>query len=398
MMSMRLSLVVFGAVALLAGCATAKKAEPAPDFVTLAGRVVTTDAAPLPADKPLWRAIVPAAEAPAFVAATGGEWGAAIVVRIADGAIMALADSPTFDPNEFQTATVTGSRAFTTPYEPGSVMKSITFAMLLDQRAIDPTTPVDATWIQDYGEGGTLYDFGWHPSNLTAAGVLAVSSNTGTANLAQLIPDDTRKHYMEQFGFGAVSDVDFPGESAGILGEYWDARTRLNVSFGAGIATTILQVADAYTAIGNDGVRVPLKLIENCTYPDGTVVEPERAEPVQVVDAYAAATTLDLMEGVEAYYAGMGTDVTLPGYRFAVKSGTATVAEGGVYVDKSTVSFVGLAPAEDPQYVVMASIGLPYGGTSDLAAPVMRDIMSTTLTRYRVPPSSGARTDYPLYW
>lgn len=334
----------------------------------------------------------------AGVQTTGGEWGAAIVVRIEDGAIMALADYPTFDPNEFQTATVTGSRSFTTPYEPGSVMKSITFAMLFDQRVIDPDTPVDATWIQDYGEGGTLYDFGWHPSNLTAAGVLAVSSNTGTANLAQLISDDTRKAYMEKFGFGEETDVHFPGESAGILGDYWDARTRLNVSFGAGIATTILQVADAYTAIGNGGLRIPLKLIEHCTMPDGTVIEPERAEPVQVVDGYAAWTTLDLMEGVQDYYAGMGTDVTIPGYRLAVKSGTATVAEDGVYGEKSTVSFVGVAPADDPKYVVMASIGLPYGGTSDLAAPVMRDIMSTTLTRYRVPPSSGGRTDHPLYW
>src|SRR5690606_22563593 len=143
----------------------------------------------------------------AGVQTTGGEWGAAIVVRIEDGAIMALADYPTFDPNEFQTATVTGARSFTTPYGPGSVMKSITFAMLFDQRVIDPDTPVDATWIQDYGEGGTLYDFGWHPSNLTAAGVLAVSSNTGTANLAQLISDDTRKAYMEKFGFGEETDV-----------------------------------------------------------------------------------------------------------------------------------------------------------------------------------------------
>jgi len=334
----------------------------------------------------------------AGVSMTGAEWGQAIVVRIADGAIMSLADWPTFDPNEFQTATVTGSRAFTTPYEPGSIMKPITFALLLDQRAMAPETPVDATWIQDYGEGGTLYDFGWHPADLTAAGVLAISSNTGTANLAQLIPDELRRQYMLNFGLGDVTDVHFPGESAGILGEYWDERTRLNVSFGAGIATTIMQIAGAYVGIGNDGLRLPLKLVENCTYPDGTVVEPERAEPIQVIDQYAAHTTIDLMEGVQAYYLGTGTDVDLPGYRLAVKSGTATVAEGGVYGDKSTVSYVGLAPAEDPEYIVVTSLGLPYGGTSDLAAPVMRDIMSHTLTRYRVPPSTGERTHYSLYW
>lgn len=337
----------------------------------------------------------------AGVSQVGGEWGEAIVVRIADGAIMSLADWPTFDPNQFQIAdpAVTGSRAFTTPYEPGSIMKPITFALLLDQRAMDPTTPVDARWIQDYGEGGTLYDFGWHQSNLTAAGVLAISSNTGTANLATLIPDDLRKQYMINFGLGDVTDVHFPGESSGILGEYWDERTRLNVSFGAGIATTIMQIAGAYVAIGNDGLRLPLKLVENCTLPDGTVIEPERAEPVQVIDAYAANTTLDLMEGVQDYYLGSGTDIALSGYyRLAVKSGTATVAENGVYGDKSTVSYVGLAPAENPEYIVVVSIGLPYGGTSDLAAPVMRDIMSHTLTRYRVSPSSGGRTDYPLYW
>ena len=336
----------------------------------------------------------------AAVNATGGEWGQAIVVRAEDGAIMSLVDWPTFDPNEFQAAdpAVTGSRAFTTPFEPGSTMKGITFAMLFDQRAMDPTTPVDATWIQDYGEAGTLYDFGWHPSQLTAAGVLAISSNTGTANLATSIPDDLRKQYLQRFGFGERTDVRFPGESAGILGEYWDARTRLNVSFGAGIASTIMQVAGAYVAIANDGLRHPLKLVESCTSPDGTVIEPQRADSVQVVDGYAANTTLDLMEGVHDYYLGIGTDLRLPGYRFAVKSGTATVAEGGAYVDKATVSYVGLAPAEDPEYIVVVSIGLPYAGLSDLAAPVMRDIMSHTLTRYRVPPSSGGRTDYPLYW
>src|SRR5690606_4423321 len=121
-------------------------------------------------------------------------------------------------------------------------------------------------------------------------------------NLAVRMPDDQRREYMREFGFGQVTDIHFPGETEGIVADHWDARTRLNVSFGAGIATTIAQIAGAYIAIGNDGLRLPLKLVENCTYPDGTVVEPDRAEPVDVIDARAASTTLDMMEAVQAYY------------------------------------------------------------------------------------------------
>lgn len=329
----------------------------------------------------------------------GAEWASAIVVRVSDGAIMALSDWPTLDPNEFASADpgVTGARSFAIPYEPGSIMKPINAAMALDYGSMTPTTQLTSPATMDFGDAGVISDVVWHQPQITVTGSLVYSSNTGTAQIAGSVPDDVRRAYMEEFGFGDYTEVDFTGESAGDLGEYWDTRTRLTVGFGQGMTSTIVQMGSAFQTIANEGVRMPVTLVESCTRPDGVVVPRDAGEPTQVISSGAAQATVAMMETV-AQNAGVWDALQIPGYRIAAKSGTAEVAEGGVYTDQVVVSYAGIAPADDPQYVVIVSAGLNYSGFSSRIAPTLHDIMAQTLTTFRVMPSQGVAVDLPIEW
>ena len=329
----------------------------------------------------------------------GAVWASAVVIRVSDGAIMALSDWPTLDPNEFRDADpgITGARSFAIPYEPGSIMKPINAAIAIDYGSVTPTTQLTSPATMDFGEGGFISDVVWHEPNITVTGSLVYSSNTGTAQIANSVPDDVRRDYMEAFGFGDYTEVDFTGESAGDLGDYWDARTRLTVGFGQGMTSTIVQMGSAFQTIANNGLRMPVKLVESCTAADGTIVPRPADEPVQVISAGAAQQTVAMMETV-AMNAGVGDKLQIPGYRIAAKSGTAEVAEGGVYTDQVVVSYAGIAPADNPQYVVVVSAGLNYSGFSSRVAPTLHDIMAQTLTTFRVLPSQGVAADLPIEW
>jgi len=329
-------------------------------------------------------------------------WAEAIVVRIADGAVMAVTDWPTVDPNNFSAAdpSATGSRAFAIPYEPGSIMKPFTMAMVLDRGLATPSTPMYSPPQMDFGgDAGVLNDWGGHEANLTMAGVLAVSSNTGTAQFATMLDEDTRYEYMEKFGFGSATAIDFSGESDGYLPptQDWDPRTTLNISFGQGVSTTIAQMGSAFQALGNQGLRLPLKLVESCTLADGTVIEPERGEAVQAVSSTAAQQTVHMMEMVYKY-GGVRDDLAIPGYRIAAKSGTAQWAEddGSGYKDKTVISYAGIVPADQPQYAIVVSLGMTYQAKSSWLATTLRDIASETLTTFRVMPSGTEVPDIPI--
>ncbi len=279
-------------------------------------------------------------------------------------------------------------------------MKPFVMAMLLDQNLITPYDQVNAPYTMNFGPGvGTINDFGYHKSDLTVAGVLMQSSNTGEAQLSEKMPDAQRYDYYTKFGFGQKTDIAFPGQSAGVLApaDKWDARTRLNIAFGAGMSATMLQLAQGYVAIANGGVSEPLSLVESCTEPDGTVVAPDKPAPTQVVSAQAASTVLSMMENDQAFYATTD-DVQIPGYRIASKTGTAYVAINGAYTNQSTVSYAAIAPADDPQYLVITSVGLPYKGNSHLVGAAVRDVLAQVLSKNHVAPSTGQMTQYPMYW
>lgn len=333
----------------------------------------------------------------------GATWATGVVMRVSDGHLLAVSDWPTLDPNDFQAAGLSdrGSRAFANPYEPGSTVKALTAASLIDAGVANQRTQVVSPYALELANGGgVISDSFYHEDQrLTLAGALVESSNTAIAQYTDLLDAASRHDYLEKFGFGEATAVGFLGESDGLLAdaEDWDSRTNYAVQFGQGLSTTSIQMASSYQALGNGGVRLPATLVEGCYWPDGTVTQQPSAEGIRVVSEQAAQQTLQMMEMVYSS-SGSAPNLNIPGYRVAVKSGTAQVAENGSYGRKVVISYAGLAPAEDPEYVVIATAGIPDSIYSGAIASTFRDIMAHTLTTYRVTPSSTSGPDLPLRW
>ena len=340
------------------------------------------------------------------VQATGSEWGTVMVVRVNDGHIMADADYPSIDPNDLNSVPrdSTGARSFSSPFEPGSIMKPATVAGLVDKGLVTAATPVDVpsrftdglpagTYIKDADPHGDVH--------MTVAGVIMNSSNIGIAELTKLESEKDRYANLRAFGFGSRTTVDFLGESKGYVADpkTVDARTTVTQQFGQGMSATSAQVASMYQTIGNDGKKVPLTLIQSCTAADGTVSYPNAGPTTQVVSASAAQQVRLMMETVttQGY---IHKQISIPGYRIAAKTGTAQVADGnGKYGNDYIVSVAGLVPADKPQYAVIITLAKPGTiKTSAAAAPGYATIMKQVIKTYRIQPSTTPAPPIPVAW
>lgn len=326
----------------------------------------------------------------------------AVVLRIKDSHLMAVADWPSVDPNNVDATPVAnfGSLAFAAQYEPGSVFKAMSAAMLIDSRIGSPTmqATVPSSWVTP--EGGRIRDaFAHATERLTLTGVLQQSSNVGMSMLGSQVPAPLRYEYMKKFGLGQPTAVNFLGEATGSIQKLpWDDLTKYNVLYGQGVSATALQVAAIFATLGNGGVRLPLALVESCTRPDGTVSDVPSTQGIRVVSENSAKTVVNMLESV-VDSGELSKLVKIPGYRVAGKSGTAEMAANGAYTGDRVVSFAGIAPAEDPQYVVVVTYTKPVTiKTSAAAAPTFHKIMSQVLTKYRVPPSTTPSTYPPTNW
>jgi cell division protein FtsI (penicillin-binding protein 3) len=335
--------------------------------------------------------------------AIGAQSATAIVLRIKDFHIMAAADWPAVDPNNIDGSAVAnfGSLAFAAQYEPGSVFKAMSAAILIDTGIGSPTmrATVPSKWATP--EGGFVRDATAHPTQqLTLTGVLQNSSNVGISMLGSQVPEDVRLAYMKKFGLGEKTSVGFLGEAKGSLGvtgsagKPWDDQSKYNVLYGQGVSATALQVAQIFGTLGNGGVRLPMTLVESCTKADGTVTDVPSTTGTRVISETSAKTVVNMLESV-VQAGDLSAAVKIPGYRMAGKSGTAEIAGPGGYTDDRIVSFAGIAPAENPQYVVVVTFTKPATmKSSAAAAPTFKKIMSQVLTKYRVPPSTTPPT-YP---
>ena len=333
--------------------------------------------------------------------AVGAQSATAVVLRVKDNHIMATADWPSVDPNNVNGTPVhnLGSLAFSDQYEPGSTFKGMSAAMLIDTGT---ATPLSQATVPDYWrtpEGGFVADAESHPTaRLTLTGVLQRSSNIGISMIGSQLASPIRYSYMKKFGINHKTAVNFQGEAAGSLAKTWDGQTKYNVLYGQGVSATALQVASIYSTLANGGVHLPLVLVEGCTKVNGTVIDQPATAPTRVVSEATAKTVVNMLESVVT--GGLlSKSVTIPGYRVAGKSGTAEVAASGKYTNDRIVSFVGMAPAEDPQYVVLVTLTKPaIMKSSAAAAPTFRKIMSEVLTKYRVPPSTTTSTSPATTW
>ena len=328
-------------------------------------------------------------------------WASAIVVEVETGRILAAAEAPTVDPNDPAAvpAADRGSRIFQAAFEPGSIMKAVSASMVLDTGAADEydTVPAPDRMNLDFDNEYIKDSFSHEDFTLSLAGVLRYSSNTGMTNFASQIPRETRYEYLKKFGFGSVSPLRFEGESSGILhpASQWDEMTNLVTTFGQGISVTSLQMAYAYQAIANGGVRLDPILVDSCLAADGSIAYAPNQGSTRVLSTASANLNLELMEKV-VEFGGVGKTAAIPGYRVGGKTGTAEIKSGSGYGDEYAISFYGIAPAENPKFVVGVTIYRPEGvSNSSKATPPFKAIMQQALKHYRIPPSTTESRSIP---
>ncbi|MDR6572586.1 cell division protein FtsI (penicillin-binding protein 3) [Curtobacterium sp. 320] len=334
------------------------------------------------------------------------ESATATVTSVKTGELLAVADYPTVDPNNVDGTTdkgAFGSRALTATYEPGSTIKAAIAAALIDQGKSSPTDQAVVPYTRSFPWGGSIHDSEFHDTeNLTLTGILQNSSNVGITELGERLTAQQRYDYMQKFGlFEPESAIDYPGQPSMDYGTSpnWDQQTNINSMFGQGISTTAIQVASIFQTLANDGVRIPLHLVKGCQTADGKTIDAPDVQPTRVVSANAATQVTDMLQSVVTGGTLVGMK-PISGYNIAAKTGTAEVAEGSKgYGGQRITSVAGMAPAEDPQYVVTVTFTKPQANKwSSGAAPAFRTLMSQVLEKYRVAPSTTPAKTYPTTW
>jgi cell division protein FtsI (penicillin-binding protein 3) len=324
--------------------------------------------------------------------------GAAVVLDPATGEVLALANVPTYDPNELDAGHRAGrhwrdrvrNRAITDPYEPGSTFKAILAAAVIEEGVVKPTDMFfceNGRWQVGKWPIHDSHPHGW----LSFAEVIQYSSNIGASKVAERLGAERYYRYLRAFGFGQRTGIELPGETPGIMRPVgsW-ARIDLAVhSFGQGVSVTPVQMAAAFGAIANGGVLMRPFVVRRIVDPSGAVVLENAPVAVRrVVSARAAATVTTLLRRVVEEKGGTGEKARLDDFPVAGKTGTAqkvNLRTGG-YSSKRIGSFIGFVPADRPRVVIAVLIDEPgtssYGGV--VAAPVFRSIATTVLKRLGV--------------
>ena len=336
------------------------------------------------------------------VADYGAEWGMVVVMDAETGELVAVAEDGSVDPNNVDGSDPSKreARAFVSPYEPGSTFKTITTAALIEEGAANATTQHVTPDYWEPEPGVRFRDSTYHPPmQWTLAGIMAHSSNVGTAALGQRLSPEVRYEYIRDFGFGTATQAGMPLEDSGLVypPDQWDRQTSYNTMFGQGLSSTIVQTAGAYQAIANGGVRVPPSIVRSCTTADGKVTELDHGEPIQVVSESTAREVIDILE-TAADQEWVESNLAIPGYRMTGKTGTAEQPDGqGGYRSDYVYSFASIFPADDPQFVAVASIAYPASGSGSQAAiTTVRAAAEATIRTFQVPPSSGTFEPLPI--
>jgi cell division protein FtsI (penicillin-binding protein 3) len=341
----------------------------------------------------------------AYVAAHGAKGGSAVVLDARTGQVRALADNLTFDPRDLSEASPDqlGNPAVTTPFEPGSVNKIITMAAALESGLDTPMTVRDVPDSIKIADR-TIHDAWAHPiQRFTLTGILARSSNVGTLMTAQQVGPDRFWAMLRRMGLGERTGIGLPGESPGRVPprDTWSGSTFGNLPIGQGLSMTVLQLADMYQAVANDGLRVPPRIIAATIDPDGTRHPTPAPTPVRVVSPGVAAQLRGMLEAVtqdgKGVQRGTGVAAAVPGYRVAGKTGTAQQVDpscGCYSSSRYWITFAGMFPAQSPRYVIAIMLDAPTHGQN--AAGLFHEVASTLAQRDHIPVNPVPAPEVPL--
>ncbi len=339
------------------------------------------------------------------VDAAAAKSGTLVAMEVKTGKILALVNYPTFDANfpSESDPTTWVNRALVDSYEPGSTAKLMTVAAVINENVAGPNTqfiiPPELK-----RPSKTFRDHTPHPTlQLTLTGVFAKSSNIGTILASEMLGEKKFYEYLKRFGVGQPTGLNFPGESNGKLPdlETWSNTSFPTFSFGQGYSVNAVQIASMYATVANDGKRIPPTLIEGFIQNDGSFKALEAKEPIEVITPNSAKIVREMMETVVSDE-GTAPMASIAGYRVGGKTGTAQVVdpECKCYSDNVIASFIGMAPAEDPEIVVAISIHHPKNGRwgGRLAGPVFKEVAQYALQERNIAPSEGAMKKLPVEW
>jgi cell division protein FtsI (penicillin-binding protein 3) len=317
--------------------------------------------------------------------------GAAIVLDVASGEVLALANWPSYDPNARGrlAAEAVRNRVITDTFEPGSTMKPFAIAAALEQGTVRPDTRIQTAPGKLTIGDRTIGDA--HPHGvLTVEEVVAKSSNVGTAKIALELPAQTLWDTYTALGFGQAPRMGFPGAVAGRLrpAKTWRPIEQATISYGHGVSVTLVQMARAYSTLARDGEIVPLTLTRVDAPPAAVrVLSPQTAQAMRKM--------LEMAVSEE----GTAPLARIAGYRVAGKTGTAHKLKNGQYVKEYVASFVGFAPVSAPRVVIAVMIDEPSAGSyygGQVAAPVFAQIAGAALRTLQLPPDGPLETPKQL--
>lgn len=326
--------------------------------------------------------------------------GSIVVLDAKTGRVVSLANGKNYDPNNPSTMTKRniGDPAISVPFEPGSVGKMMTAAGAMQEGVVKPDDVLKVPGHIRVG-GRTIHDDWSHPTQrYTFTGILAKSSNIGILKVANKLGKQRFAEYLKRFGVGQRTGVGLAGESPGFMPgiDNWSASTFGNLPFGQGYSMTTLQMASAYQAIANGGVRMPPRVIKSTTGPDGKVHKHQPPKGKRVVSERVADRLVSMLRSVTqdepSPNRGTAPSASVPGYQIAGKTGTAQQVDPKTHKysnSRYTTTFAGLFPADHPRFVAAIMLDRPSGEGGETAAPLFHDLTSYLTQRYNVPVSKG---------
>ena len=344
------------------------------------------------------------------VAKSRADRGYVVVQDTRTGQILALANSPGFDPNDISKADADalGNAALSDAFEPGSTSKLMSMAAVLEEGVATPATRVTVPNRLHRGDRLFADDIDHATWHLTLNGVLAKSSNIGTilatGQLGKTQPQANQVlySYLRKFGIGKPTGLGFPGETAGLLAKPkdWNTSQQYTIPFGQGLSLNAVQAASVYSTIANGGERIAPSLVRGTTGPDGRYVPSPKPERNRVVSPKTAATLATMLESVVDDEEGTGAKAKIDGYRVGGKTGTSNRVDPqtGRY-HGYTASFAGFAPADKPRITVYCAVQNPTKGSyfgGQICGPIYQQVMEFALKTLQVPPTGTQSPRLPV--